>query len=105
MMVDFLKSGKATRAALLAGHDPAAVFDRLEYLDGARGPSASAEQASRGVTARHSAATCGVWGPADFGKGRSCRLECGPACAESSLALPLRVLRDHQNKVAETAED
>lgn len=106
MMVDFLKSGQATRAALLAGHDPAAVFDRLEYLDGRAGAISVRRTGFQGVLQHDiplQPAECG--GLLISAKGEVVGWNVARRARESSLALPLRVLRDHQNKVAETAED
>lgn len=105
LMMDILKSGQSLKAALQAGHDPAAIFNRLEYLDGRAGAISLRRTGFRGVMQHDiplQPAECG--GLLISAGGKIVGWNVARRARESSFALPLQVLRDHQKEVAETAE-
>lgn len=102
---EFLKSGQKMRTVLQAGHDPAVMFNRLEYLDGRAGAISLRRTGFENVV-QHDV----VLKPEECGGllissgGRIVGWNVARRARESSLALPLQVLKEELTKAAETAQ-
>jgi serine protease Do len=102
---DFLKSGQKMRTVLQAGHDPGVMFNRLEYLDGRAGAISQRRTGFPDVV-QHDI----VLEPKECGGllissgGRIVGWNVARRARESSLALPLQVLKEELTKAAETAQ-
>lgn len=105
LTLEFLKSGQQLRTSLQAGHDPAVMFDRLEYLDGRAG-AMSLRRTGFPDVVQHDVVlepkACG--GLLISSGGRMVGWNVARRARESSLALPLQLLMEELTKAAETAQ-
>jgi len=101
---ELLKSGQKKRIVLQAGHDPAVMFNRLEYLDGRAGAISLRRTGFQNVL-QHDIVlhpeSCG--GLLISSGGRIVGWNVARRARESTLALPLQVLQQELQKAAETA--
>lgn len=106
LTVEFLKSSEKLRTSLQAGHDPAEMFNRMEYLDGRAGAISLRRTGFQNVL-QHDV----VLEPKECGGllvssgGRMVGWNVARRARESSLALPLQMLKEELTKAAETAQN
>ncbi|MFM7059550.1 MAG: trypsin-like peptidase domain-containing protein [Planctomycetota bacterium] len=102
--LEYLRSAEKSRAFLQVGHDPAVIFDRLEYLDGRAGAISLRRTGFQGVV-QHDIVLdpkhCG--GLLISSAGRIVGWNVARRARESSLGLSLRAIQDEVQKAAETA--
>jgi len=102
--LNYLRSAEKGQASLRVGHDPAVMFDRLEYLDGRAGVVSIRRTGFQGVL-QHDL----VLDPKECGgllissEGQIVGWNVARRARESSLGLPLQVLQDELRKAAESA--